>query len=255
MTWLNGPLLGFDVETTGVDTETARIVTAAIGKADKPGAWRSTTELVNPGVPIPPEASAVHHITDERAANGIHPIKAVAWIDLELQAAWASGAPVIAYNAVFDLSILDREMRRHLGRPLEISGPVIDPLVLDKAVDRYLAHLKTCAVKKGGDCDCGNSRRLSDTCKRYGITLTEEAAHTAGGDCYATIRLAWCVITKHRLDKMSLDGLHAMQRDVYVEQRTSFFDYLRRKGETPDDTNTVWPMAPFVAREEAGVAT
>lgn len=234
MTWLNGPLLGFDLETTGVDTETARIVTAAIGKADQPGAWRSTTELVNPGVPIPPEASAVHGITDERAASGIHPIKAVAWIDLELQAAWARGAPVIIYNAPFDLGILDREMRRHLGRPLEINGPVIDPLVIDKAVDRF---------RKG-------SRKLVDTCRHYGITLPEEAAHTAGGDCFATVRLAWAVITKHGLDETEPDCLHDMQIKQYAEQRTSFFNYLRRKGETPDDTNTVWPMAPYVSKEE-----
>lgn len=238
MTWLHGPLCGADTETTGVNVESDRIVTACIGKADQPGAWRSTTELVNPGVPIPPEASAVHGITDERAAHGIHPVKALAWIDLELQAAWAHGAPVIIYNAPFDLTLLDREMRRHLGRPLEINGPVIDPLVIDKAVDRF---------RKG-------SRRLVDTCKHYGITLTEEAAHTAGGDTFAAVRLAWAVITKHGLDKMSLDGLHAMQRDVYIEQRTEFISYRRRVGKPIDDLNTVWPMAPYV-EQAVGVTT
>src|ERR1043165_3222838 len=61
--WATGDLVGFDLETTGTDPFEDRIVTAAIVG---PGRMRRTW-LVNPGVPIPPGASAVHGVTDERA--------------------------------------------------------------------------------------------------------------------------------------------------------------------------------------------
>ena len=234
MTWLNGPLVGFDTETTSVDVETDRIVTACIGRVDQPGPWRSTTELVACGYPISPGATAVHGITDERAAHGIHPIKALAWIDLELQAAWERGAPVIAFNAVFDLTIADREMRRHLGRPLLINGPVIDPFVLDQAM----------VVKRRG------KRNLITTCGHYNVKLTEADAHTAGGDTHAAVRLAWAIGRKYpEIGNSSLADLQKAQARWYVAQRENKFEWLRSQGKTPDDLNTTWPMAPYVERE------
>ncbi|CAM5719513.1 3'-5' exonuclease [Streptomyces violaceorubidus] len=51
--WFEGPLAAFDTETTGVDTETDRIVSAALVVQDAPGLRpRVTRWLVNPGVPV-----------------------------------------------------------------------------------------------------------------------------------------------------------------------------------------------------------
>ncbi|MCZ9336229.1 exonuclease domain-containing protein, partial [Streptomyces sp. TRM76130] len=65
--WYEGPLAAFDTETTGVDVENDRIVSAAVVVQDAPGLRpRVSRWLVNPGVPVPEAATAVHGLTDER---------------------------------------------------------------------------------------------------------------------------------------------------------------------------------------------
>jgi DNA polymerase-3 subunit epsilon len=62
---LERPIIYFDIESTGVETETARIIELACIKYNVDGTQEEKTILVNPGVPIPLEASDVHGITDE----------------------------------------------------------------------------------------------------------------------------------------------------------------------------------------------
>ena len=105
----------FDLETTGIDVETARIVTAHVGLIDMTG--RSIVEgawLADPGVPIPEQASAVHGISTERAqAEGRPAGEVVAEIVLAIEAVFARGIPLVIYNAPYDLTLLDREAKRH----------------------------------------------------------------------------------------------------------------------------------------------
>lgn len=68
------PLLSLDCESTGLAIESDRIVTIAIGRSTGPGDWNPIEDsLINPGVPIPAEATKVHGITDEDAAKGSPP--------------------------------------------------------------------------------------------------------------------------------------------------------------------------------------
>src|SRR3990172_1844736 len=62
---LEKSIIYFDLETTGVETETARIVELACIKYKPDGTQEEKTILVNPTIPIPKEASDVHNITDE----------------------------------------------------------------------------------------------------------------------------------------------------------------------------------------------
>ena len=62
---LEKPIIYFDAETTGVDTETDRIVELACIKYNIDGTQEEKTIIVNPGIPIPLGASEVHGITDE----------------------------------------------------------------------------------------------------------------------------------------------------------------------------------------------
>ncbi len=66
---LSKPICFFDLETTGTNIATDRIVEIAILKVHPNGNKESRTWLVNPGVPIPPEAAAIHGITDEKVAG------------------------------------------------------------------------------------------------------------------------------------------------------------------------------------------
>jgi DNA polymerase-3 subunit epsilon len=66
---LTKPICFFDLETTGVNIATDRIVEISILKVFPNGNKQSHTWRVNPTVPIPPETTAVHGITDQMVAN------------------------------------------------------------------------------------------------------------------------------------------------------------------------------------------
>jgi len=66
---LNRPICFFDLETTGIDVAKDRIVEISIFKVFPNGTTESKTWLVNPTIPIPPQTTAVHGITDEKVAN------------------------------------------------------------------------------------------------------------------------------------------------------------------------------------------
>lgn len=238
--WHRGTLVSFDTETTGVDPETARIVTAAIVTCD-PLAGTVHTEqwLLNPGVDIPAEATDIHGITTEMArADGRRPAEALPEIVDALAIAWRAGCPVVVYNAPYDFTVLDREMRRHTGEGIW-TGIVVDPLVLDKHFDRY---------RRG-------SRKLVDTARYYGVTLSEQDAHGAAADALAAARVAWKLAESFpELAEMPLPQLHARQAAWCGEQKASLEDYLRRQhyrehGELDHAAELIkiprdWPMLP-----------
>uniref|UniRef100_UPI00404AFF54 exonuclease domain-containing protein n=1 Tax=Flavobacterium sp. TaxID=239 RepID=UPI00404AFF54 len=66
---LNRPICFFDLETTGVDVVKDRIVEIAVVKIFPNGNKESKTWLVNPTIPIPPQTTAIHGISDEKVAN------------------------------------------------------------------------------------------------------------------------------------------------------------------------------------------
>jgi DNA polymerase-3 subunit epsilon len=217
--WYEGPLLSFDTETTGVDVENDRIVSATVIEIYPQTIYphpspNATSWLVNPGIEIPAEASAVHGITTERArTEGRNPAEAVAEIGDQIRGAFELGVPVVAYNAAFDLTILDRELRRHGLKPLDVEGAyVIDPLVLDKAFDKY---------RKG-------KRTLTRACEVYGLVL--EDAHTSDADALAAARVAWKIAQKFAPVRVAtLDELQVSQAKWYAEQQAGLADYFRRK--------------------------
>ena len=62
---LKRPIIFFDLETTGVSTSKDRIIEISLVKVMPDGEKIVKTRRINPEMPIPPEATAVHHITDE----------------------------------------------------------------------------------------------------------------------------------------------------------------------------------------------
>ena len=69
MAWCDGPLLGFDLETTGIDTTRDLPVQVALVWTTADGVLKADTFLVDPGRDIPAEAIAIHGITTERARS------------------------------------------------------------------------------------------------------------------------------------------------------------------------------------------
>jgi DNA polymerase-3 subunit epsilon len=105
-------LVMYDLETDGLDTGTSRIVEIAMQKEESPGRWAYLRTLVNPGRPIPAEATAVHQITDADVADA--PLFATIAADVQ---AFIEGGILVGYaSRAFDTLILDAELRR-AGQP------------------------------------------------------------------------------------------------------------------------------------------
>ena len=66
---LKNPIVFFDLETTGVNIATDRIVEISYLKVYPNGKEECKTLRINPGIPIPPESTAVHGISDADVAN------------------------------------------------------------------------------------------------------------------------------------------------------------------------------------------
>jgi DNA polymerase-3 subunit epsilon len=97
----------YDTETTGIRSAQDRIVEIA---AFDPTQNRTFCEFVNPGMPIPPEASSIHHITDAMVANSPS-FKEVGQSFIDF---CGPGAVLIAHNNdAFDRHFLDNECKRH----------------------------------------------------------------------------------------------------------------------------------------------
>lgn len=236
MTWHLGRLCGLDFESTGVDIENDRIVTACVVQCGGQHPTQSTTWLANPGVDIPAGAAAMHGITTEQArAEGQPAGQVVEQVTAALAQVVLAGIPVVAMNAAFDLTMLDREARRHRVYPLaETAGEsllAIDPRVLDKHADPY---------RRGG-------RKLEDLCRHYGVRL--DGAHSADADALAACRVAWRIAEQHpEIGAMSLPDLHAAQIEWAREQAESLADYFAR---TPGKEHQAagvrgdWPLIPF----------
>lgn len=223
MTWHTQPFYGWDTETTSADPTECRLVTSTLVCVDESGIKDAREWLINPGVDIPADATAVHGITSEHArAAGDDAAVACFQIAKALYDAWEQGGPVVVYNASFDFTVLDRELRRYYDVPFEIRGPIIDPFVIDKHLDRY---------RKG-------KRTLTATCAHYNVRL--EDAHSSTGDALAACRLAWRLASLYPElhDLSAVNGLQAEWRAAWA---VSFTDFLRSQGK--DETvDGAWPM-------------
>ncbi|GHD03688.1 3'-5' exonuclease [Zhihengliuella salsuginis] len=224
-TWNGLPRAAFDLETTGTDPETARIVTASVivvnGKSE---IVHHSEWLVDPGVEIPEAAAAVHGITTEKArAEGQPAASAVAEIAAHLRDLFAT-MPVMAFNASYDFTVLNREAARHSVEPLT-PAPVIDPLVIDRHVDKY---------RRG-------KRTLAAMAEFYQVPLNN--AHTSLADAAATVGVADAIAARYAEVRIDPFELHAAQVNWQQAWAANFQEFLRRK--TPDAVvDGSWPLKP-----------
>lgn len=277
--WHLGPLCGFDFETTGVDMESDRAVSVAISRIIPGGESIDYYQLINPGIPIPEGATKIHGITDEKAqAEGAEPAKVIADTVYQLAESMARGVPIVGMNLSYDLTLLDREARRHGVMPLgqamrdlvdprqhktDGSGmpyitPVLDLYVIDKHVDQFRP----------------GSRKLVDTCRAYRVR--HDGAHDALEDVKASCRALWRIgMLSHAADTdlfnwygdrgnkkfeiirrlrqlagLDLTHLHRAQQQWKLDQATSLQKHLRESGKDPNAVVSIyWPLIPWHDRD------
>jgi DNA polymerase-3 subunit epsilon len=206
-------LVGFDLETTGLDLATSRIVTASIVRIDASGdTVESKDWLINPGIEIPPEAAAVHGVTTEMARQeGMDPKLALAEVAETLRSYFNALVPVVAFNAPYDFTILRNELVRNKLASVE-AKPVVDPLVLDKKFVKF---------RKG-------KRTLGILCGHYSIELLN--AHQSSADALAAVRLAQqqARIFSKDIDR-DVTALHENQIAWSKEQDEDFAKFMADK--------------------------
>ena len=232
MSWLNGPLLALDTESTGTDPTEARIVQITVGMSVGPGDWHPWTRIVNPGVPIPDAAAKIHGYTDTRVqTEGTTPSAALAKAYATLTDIVYRDIPVVAHNAAYDLTLLDREFRRHLGEPLPTGLIVLDTLCLFRRFD----------WTTGG-------RSLGKLAARYGITFP---AHDAEADALASLRLLHILAALNDLLPLIQPAtLHDAQQCWWVQQQDAAEARALGSG-TAFERQDCWPLIPFTGGAES----
>ncbi|MGJ9411656.1 exonuclease domain-containing protein [Aeromicrobium sp. CF4.19] len=219
--WHRLPLASLDLETTGVDPHGDRVVSYAL--LDEPGF--EITGLVNPGVPIPAAAAAVHGITDAMVAAAPPPADALAvvldWVDTLVQ----RRVGLVVFNACYDLTMLRAEAVRHsLPQPDWDRLLVVDPYVVDWGIERGQL----------------GQRRLVDVAAYYGVSV--DGAHDATVDARAAREVAVELAARHaEVGGTPLEDLMTHQRAWYADRAADWNSYARRVGRELDDPDG-WPL-------------
>jgi DNA polymerase III epsilon subunit-like protein len=244
MSWHLKRMAAFDLETTAANPEDARIVTACIvqvggGQPPAPATW-----VADPGVEIPEEAAKIHGYSTERArAEGRPAVEVIEEITAALGQVLQYGIPIVAMNARYDLTVLDRECRRHGIHTLtdryidDVIWPVIDPFVIDKQVDKF---------RRG-------SRTLTALCQHYQVKL--DGAHDSAADAIAAARVAWRLgATRPELAAMEIEALHHAQIKWAADQAAGLRAYFAKTAGKEHLAETVRPEWPLVPAPRGGAA-
>jgi len=185
---LKNPLVFFDLETTGINIVSDRIVEISYLKVFPNGEEESKTRLINPEMPIPQHVTAIHGITDEDVKDA-PTFKMIA----KSFAAQIEGCDLAGYNSNrFDIPLLAEEFLR--------AGVDID-LMKRKFVDvQNIFHKK-------------EQRNLSAAYKFY-CEKDLENAHSAAADTKATYEIL----------QAQLDRYPDLQNDIAFLSEYSSFD-------------------------------
>ncbi|WKN47121.1 hypothetical protein [Nocardioides sp. Arc9.136] len=271
--WHEGNLTAFDTETTGLDFDNDRFVTASIVHRIPGQRPRTISWLLDPGMDIPAEAAAVHGWTNDRlharlagaeamriTAAGDQPMaRDGALFEMAAQCATAMHieTPLVVHNAAFDLSMLEAELVRAgidplSSRPSGIRG-VVDPLVIEKQYDPYRKQcykkapdgtacdqenrVHVCGGCRGGRTKCGGcgstDRTLTSLCAHYRIVHT--GAHDATADALACIRLLGRLAADWpEIARWKLPTLHRYQADWRREQQAGLASFFRKVGKSEE---------------------
>ena len=168
--WPAGEVLGLDFETTGIDRFNDVPVSYALVSVVEGVVLRSWSGLIDPGRPIPPEATEVHGISTEQARTEGMPLhEATALVCDALVAASERGVPLAGMKLDYDLTILD--LAGDLcGQGLVERGwrgPVLDAGVIDRHFD---------PEREG-------RRTLVDLCARLRNRTRQGARRLGGRNC------------------------------------------------------------------------
>lgn len=211
---LKNPIIFFDLETTGINIASDRIVEISYLKVDLNGNETTRTYRVNPEMPIPGEATAIHGITDEdvKDAPTFHEVAKILAREFE-------GCDLAGYNSVkFDIPLLAEEFLR--------AGVDID-LKRRKFVDVQVIFMKM------------EPRTLTAAYKFF-VDKELEEAHSAEADTKATYEVLQAQLDRYPtlendIGKLAEFSAHNRNVDfagriVYNDEDVEIFNFGKYKG-------------------------
>ena len=222
---LKRPLLFFDIESTGLDISTDRIVEISMVKVMPDGSRQVKTRRVNPTIPIPEAARAVHGISDEDVKD----CPTFAQLAKSMYQ-WMEGCDIAGYNSIsFDVPLLAEEFMR--------AG--IEP----DFHDRDMVDVQVIFYKK-------EPRTLSGAYKFY-CDKNLEDAHAAEADTMATLEVLEAQLDRYPDLENDVDFLSKFTkrsnmldyagRIVLDENGTPVFNFGKHKGKAVREVLAVEP--------------
>ena len=195
---LERPLVSLDLETTGTDPQKDRIIDIAISCSNGAKAeWR-----VNPGIPIPPEATAVHGITDSDVLAKPPFSKIASILIREL-----TNIDLTGYNLIaFDVPMLTKEFDRCAMQWPPSDMRIIDSLAIYRQQEpKDLAH----------------------ALKFYTGYILGNRAHGAAADAHAALEVLQAQAETYKAH--TLDALAALATDPDQIDSTGKLKWIRGK--------------------------
>lgn len=216
---LKRPIVFFDLETTGTNITSDRIVEISVIKVYPDGREETRTRRINPEMHIPEEASEIHKIYDKDVANEPR-FKEIA----KSLADFFTGCDIAGFNSNrFDIPMLDQEFQR-VGIKFDFTRP--------RFVDVQTIYHK-------------REPRTLSAAYRYYCGGDLEAAHSANADTRATLE-----VLKAQLDMYSdlpndieqlsdyssqSRNVDLMGRLVYDDKRRPVINFGKYKGRLAEE--------------------
>lgn len=219
---LDRPLVFFDLETTGLDLRNDRIVELAFIKWTPRGDILERERRFNPEMPIPPEATAVHGITDADVAD-----EAPFCRRARALAKMLEGCDLAGFNVRrFDIPMLVQEFRR-CGVDFSMEG-------------RRVVDMQNIFHRE--------ERRDLTAAARFYLDRDHEEAHTALGDIRTSAGVLGAQLARYPHIPQELDGLHAYCEE-YAPTRTEVDRWF-----SPEAEGRVFRRGKYKGRPLADVA-
>jgi DNA polymerase-3 subunit epsilon len=232
--WGLGPLVGFDLETTGLDRESDEPISYAFVEYHGGREVGHEVGYLLPSRPISEGATAVHGLTLDRLVElGALPLEVgLRRIAARLGALSAEGIPLVGCNLPYDLTLLDRALARTGTAPslreAGWQGPALDVLVLDRSLDL--------------DFDARPGRKLVAMCEHYWVRAPTHAARSD-----ATAALEVLLVLAARFDRLAAASVEELQVRQTAWHAAWSSDYAVRKAPEGQlalfDLEEAWPYA------------
>ena len=194
---LDRPLAVLDLETTGIDPKIDRIIELSVLKLLPGGDHDHRTRRINPGVPIPPEAMAVHKISDDDVAD-MPTFRAIA----PGLSKYLDGCDLAGFNILnYDLRLLVAEFNR---------AGLVFPVAGRKVID-------ACRIFHQRE------RRDLTAALRFYCDRGHEGAHGAAADVLATVEILDAQVIHYEDLPRTVDGLHGHCNDPNAIDMSGMF--------------------------------